>query len=138
MNTVLVYANLPHGQRFRLNDGHTVEIQGFPVSKLLDEHGNALPAGQYGVTRLPADQWAEVERLYGDMAVMRSGLIFEAPDAAYGNDMAKDHSHMRHGLEPVDPRSTTTRPAGLAREKETEAEAGTGRREVRRRNAVAV
>ena len=110
-NTVYVYANLPHGQRFRLPGGVEVRLQGYPVSKLRDENGTPLPAGQYGITEVGADAWAEVERVYGKLAVMQSGVIFAAPSREVGDAIAAERAGLRHGLEPVDPTKTATKPA---------------------------
>ena len=109
-NTVFVYANLPSGQAFRLPKGQTVTINGHPISQLTGPNGEKLPAGQYGVTEVDAEQWAEVERIYGEMTVMKSGLIFAAASREIGDDMAVERQGLRHGLEPIDPDTTTTKP----------------------------
>lgn len=103
-NTVFVYANLPHGQSFRLPGDTTVTLKGYPVSKLRDENGHALPTGKYGITEVPADQWAAVTKVYGELTVMQSGLIFVAPTREAGDAMAAERQGLRHGLEPADPK----------------------------------
>lgn len=110
-NTVFVYANLPHGQRFRLSGGREVTLSGYPVSKLLDESGKALPAGHYGITEVPAEDWQQVERLYGKLTVMQSGVIFAAESREQGDAMAAERCGLRHGVEPIDPVTTATQPA---------------------------
>lgn len=107
-DTVFVYANLPAGQSFRLRGGVTVTLQGYPVSKLRDENGDLLPAGQYGITEVSAEQWAEVKKTYGDLTVMQSGLIFAANSREDGDAEAKARQGLRHGLEPVDPAGEET------------------------------
>lgn len=109
-NTVFVFANLPHGQTFDLPHGRQVALEGWPVSQLLGPHGQRLPGGRYGVTEVPVDHWNEVLRLYGEMAVLKSGLIFAAPSRKEGEAMAREHGGLRHGLEPVDPETLLTRP----------------------------
>lgn len=107
---VFVYANLPAGQTFRLKNGQEVTIAGYPVSKLTDEAGNSLPAGQYGVTKLPAEVWSEIERVYGELTVMKSGLIFASTTPMDGEAIAEERKDLRHGLEPIDTNSTATEP----------------------------
>ena len=109
-NTVFVFANLPHGQAFDLPHGRQVILAGWPVSELLGPHGERLPGGEFGVTEVPADHWEEVTRLYGEMAVLKSGLIFAAPSLEDGQAMARERVALRHGLEPVDPETLSTRP----------------------------
>lgn len=109
-NTVFVYANLPNGQSFRLPNGKSVTLKGYPISKLLDENGTALPAGQYGVTEVEADAWAAVKKIYDTLTVMQSGVIFAAADRETGDQMAAERSGLRHGLEPIDPATTATKP----------------------------
>ena len=109
-NTVFVFANLPHGQAFDLPHGRQVVLAGWPVSELLGPHGERLPGGEFGVTEVPADHWEEVTRLYGEMAVLKSGLIFAAPSLEDGQAMARERAALRHGLEPVDPETLSTRP----------------------------
>lgn len=109
-NTVFVFANLPHGQAFDLPHGRQVVLQGWPVSELLGPHGERLPGGEFGVTEVNADHWEEVLRLYSEMAVLKSGLIFAAPSRKEGQAMARERASLRHGLEPVDPETLATRP----------------------------
>lgn len=109
-NTVFVFANLPHGQAFDLPQGRQVILEGWPVSELLGPHGERLPGGEFGVTEVPADHWEEVLRLYGEMTVLKSGLIFAASSPQEGQAMARERNGLRHGLEPVDPETLSTRP----------------------------
>ncbi len=109
-NTVFVFVNLPHGQIFDLPQGRHVALAGWPVSQLLGPHGEHLPGGRYGLTEVPVDHWNEVLRLYGEMAVLKSGLIFAAPSRKEGEAMARERGGLRHGLEPVDPETLITRP----------------------------
>lgn len=119
-NTVFVYANLPNGQSFHL-PGRVVTLKGFPVSRLLDVDGNQMPAGQYGVTELPADDWNAVQKIYGQMTLLKSDLIFVAPSREEGDAMAAERQGLRHGLEPVDPEGdeTVTSPSSDTHQKGT-------------------
>ncbi|MEG2172369.1 MAG: hypothetical protein RRY29_03815 [Desulfovibrionaceae bacterium] len=114
--TVFVYANLPNGQSFRISAGRTVTLEGYPVSKLVDDMGNALPAGQYGITELPAEDWQQVEKLYGQLTVMQSGIIFTAQSREQGDAMAAERCGLRHGVEPIDPATTATKPLEVDKE----------------------
>lgn len=109
-NTVFVFANLPHGQSFALPDGREIILAGYPISQLVGPDGNVLPGGQYGVTEVRAGDWKEIKKLYGSMVVMRSGAIFDAPSREEGQVMAEERAEVRHGLEPVDPETTATKP----------------------------
>lgn len=109
-DTVFVYAKLPHGQAFALPDGREITLRGCPVSAL---HGaNGLPlAGDCGVTELPAEDWEEIDRLYGSMRIFASGLVFAAPSREAGDAMAEERAALTHGLEPLDPDTGLTQPA---------------------------
>lgn len=109
-DSLFIFANLPHGQSFSLPNGREVTLAGHPVSLLLGANGEALPGGEFGVTQVPAADWREVLRLYGDLAVLKSGLIFSAPSRKEGQAMARERKALRHGLEPVNPENTVTRP----------------------------
>lgn len=109
-DSLFVFANLPHGQSFSLPGGREVTLAGHPVSQLLAPSGEALPGGEYGVSEISASDWSEILRLYGDLAVLKSGLIFTATSRKEGQAMARERKTLRHGLEPVNPESTLTRP----------------------------
>ncbi len=109
-DALFVFANLPHGQSFNLSGGREITLAGHPVSQLLGPNGEALPGGEYGVSEISASDWSEILRLYGDLAVLKSGLIFTATSRKEGQAMARERKALRHGLEPVNPESTLTRP----------------------------
>lgn len=104
-NVVYVFANLQSGQSFKLPDGSTVTISGVPVSRLKGVDGQSFAGGKYGVTKVPAEQWAQVVKIYGKMKIFQNGLVFDAPTMERGKAMARERGGLRHGYEPVDPNS---------------------------------
>ena len=102
-SAVFVYANLPHGQQFGLPDGRRVIIQGYPVSKLVDADGNAIACGKFGKTQVDKQDWEYIKRVYGEMAIFKSGVVFDAATEKNGDARANEYSKLRHGYEPLDP-----------------------------------
>lgn len=102
---VYVFANLQSGQSFKLSDGSTVTIAGVPVSRLKGVDGQSFAGGKYGVTKVPAEQWNEVMKIYGKMKIFVNGLVFAASSLERGKAMARERGGLRHGYEPVDPTS---------------------------------
>jgi len=111
---VIVCANLLQDQMFRLPGGRTVTLKGVKSSHLVDPDGK--PAlGQYGRTSMTAEDWEELVRAYGRMAIFTRGLVFAQADAASADDAAADRAELRNGLEPVDVEKDArikSRPAG--------------------------
>ena len=58
------------------------------------------------MTKVPAEQWAQVKKIYGEMKIFRNGLVFDAATLERGKAMARERGGLRHGYEPVDPNST--------------------------------
>jgi hypothetical protein len=104
-DVVYVFANLQSGQSFKLPDGSTVTISGVPVSRLKGVDGQSFAGGKYGVTKVPAVQWAQIVKIYGKMKIFQNGLVFDAPTMERGKAMARERGGLRHGYEPVDPNS---------------------------------
>lgn len=104
--SVYVFANLPSGQRFKLRDGSTVTIKGMPVSRLKRADGTSFAGGKYGITKVAADKWAQVVKMYGSMRFFRSGLVFAAETLESGMAMVRERGGLRHGYEPIDPTSS--------------------------------
>lgn len=100
-----VFANLQTGQKFTLPDGTVVTIDGMSVSSLKKPGGGFFVGGKYGVTPIPADQWAQIMKIYGKMKIFQSGLVFAASSMERGKAMARERGGLRHGYEPVDPNS---------------------------------
>jgi hypothetical protein len=105
-NNLYVFAALKQPQSFRLADGRVMTINGFPVSSLRQPGGGFFAGGKYGVTQVPAGQWEQVMKIYGQMKIFKSGLIFSAPSLERGQDMARERGSLRHGFEPIDPNSS--------------------------------
>jgi hypothetical protein len=109
---VYVFATLPGGQTFKLPEATasgSVTIEGLPVSRLKGAGGQIFAGGKYGLTRVPAEQWAEVMKIYGRMKMFTNGLVFAAPSLERGQAMARERGGLRHGFEPVDPASDRTK-----------------------------
>jgi hypothetical protein len=117
-DVVHVFANLQSGQSFRLPasaacpDGSSLTVSGLPVSRLKGLDGSSFAGGKYGLTKVPADQWAQILKIYGKMNIFRNGLVFAASSLERGKAMARERGGLRHGFEPVDPDSgrAKTRP----------------------------
>lgn len=95
MNTCVVGCKLPHGLSITLADGQTIELKGANASRIVGGHG--LTPG------VPAElfqKWLKENRA---LQFVRSGLIFMHTDVASANDMAKERTATRTGLEPIDP-----------------------------------
>lgn len=97
-------------QLFRLGD-RDVLIRGTDWS-LAGKDKGILSVGRYGYTRIAAEDWQEIERLYGSMKIFKSGLIFAEKSRDSAEDRAEDQEELRHGLEPADPKAShDTQPA---------------------------
>lgn len=103
---VEVRLNLAHSINFDVN-GRKIKING-QNEKLRGEKEGILIVGGYGKTILDQQDWDELVRLYGRMAIFKNGLIFAMGDSASADDRAKELKELRHGLEPVDTRKTVT------------------------------
>ena len=102
---VYVFANLKQAISFRLAKDEVVTIKGLPVSSLKKPDGGFFAGGKYGVTVIPARQWARIMELYGNMAIFLNGLVFAAVTLERGKAMARERGGLRYGYEPVDPES---------------------------------
>ena len=102
-NNVYVFANLPTDQSFKLGNGQIVTINGLSVSSLRRPDGGFYRGGKYGVTPINRDAWAEVVKVYGNMRMFKSGIVFAADTLERGQAMARERGDLRHGYEPVDP-----------------------------------
>ena len=106
---VAVALNRATGIQFALPDGRKVLVNGNAASLRGKEKG-VLPVGAYGLTLVPAADWEYIKKTYGGMEIFTHGLIFAAGRKADAADEAVEKAELRHGLEPVDPESTTTKP----------------------------
>jgi hypothetical protein len=106
---VTVAYNSPRGIVFRLGE-KVITINGNNTSLMGREKG-IIPVGKYGYTRIPAEDWAAIEKVYGSMAIFKNGLIFAETSADRAADRSEEQAETRHGLEPVNPETTQTEEA---------------------------
>lgn len=110
VDTVVVALNRASGIVFPMPDGRRVIING-NAAHLRGKEKGILPVGGYGLTTIARADWEFIEKTYGpSMKIFESGLIFAADRKANAVDMADERVELRHGLEPLDPEKTQTRP----------------------------
>lgn len=107
---VAVACNMPSGVEFPLPDGRSVVLNGNAVHLRGQEMG-ALPVGAYGITMVKKDDWEQIEKTYGNMAIFKNGLVFAQKKKDDAEAQAAEQAETRHGFEPVDPERTATKPA---------------------------
>lgn len=106
---VTVALNRAIGIQFAMPDGRKVLING-NAAHLRGLEKGVLPVGGFGLTIIPAEDWEYIKKTYGGMEVFENGLLFAAERKADAVDMADERAALRHGMEPVDPENTATRP----------------------------
>ncbi|MBD5417358.1 MAG: hypothetical protein HDR50_06810 [Desulfovibrio sp.] len=112
---VAVALNRATGIQFSMPDGRKVVING-NAAHLRGKEKGVLPVGAFGLTMVPATDWEYIKKTYGGMEIFQHGLIFAAERKADAVDEAAEKAELRHGIEPIDPENTTTKPdeAGAA------------------------
>lgn len=109
-DTVVVALNRASGIVFPMPDGRRVTING-NAAHLRGREKGILPIGAFGLTTVDRSDWEYIKKTYGpSMKLFESGLIFAAERKADAVDMAEERAELRHGLEPVDPEKTQTKP----------------------------
>lgn len=106
---VTVALNRATGIQFAMPDGRKVLING-NAAHLRGLEKGVLPVGGFGLTTIAAEDWEYIKKTYGRMEVFENGLLFAAERKADAVDMADERAALRHGMEPVDPENTATRP----------------------------
>lgn len=106
---VTVALNRATGIQFAMPDGRKVLING-NAAHLRGLEKGVLPVGGFGLTTIAAEDWEYIKKTYGGMEVFENGLLFAAERKADAVDMADERAALRHGMEPVDPENTATRP----------------------------
>lgn len=101
---VFIFANMPKGITFPVKDGSVI-INGMPVSALRGSGGEVLGVGKHGVTKIKADAWNYIKNTYGNMAVIKNGLMFAAESLERGKAMARERGGMAHGFEQINTES---------------------------------
>lgn len=107
--TVAVALNRATGIQFSMPDGRKVLINGNAASLRGKEKG-VLPVGAFGLTIIPSADWDYIKKTYGGMEIFQNGLIFASARKADAMDEAAEKAELRHGIEPVDPKNTATKP----------------------------
>lgn len=108
-DTVVVALNRASGIVFTLPDGRRVTING-NAHHLRGKEKGILPVGAFGLTTIARADWEAIKKIYGKMKLFESGLIFAAERKADAVDMAEERAELRHGLEPIDPEKTQSKP----------------------------
>ena len=109
--TVSVCCGVPMGQRFFLNDGTVVKLNGVPMSHIVSaEKGNAyLPAGKYGVTTILKSQWEEILARWGKCDLITNGIIFAEKDTDSAQAKGSELKDKKLGFEQADPKKGRTK-----------------------------
>lgn len=108
-NTVVVCACLPTDQLFNIGGGAVVRLKGVPCTHLVDMDGNPV-FGKFGRTVLPREQWEQLKKIYGHMAMFQNGQIWAEKTAVDADAHAAEMAETRHGMEPIDPNATQAQP----------------------------
>lgn len=104
---VVVCLNLAHSLVFDVGD-KKIKING-SNENLRGANEGILAVGKFGESIIDRQDWEEIVRQYGNMTIFKNGLIFAQNDTASARAKAKELKDTRHGLEPVDPKRTTTK-----------------------------
>lgn len=104
---VVVCLNLAHSLVFDVGN-KKIKING-SNENLRGANEGILSIGKFGESIIDRQDWEEIVRQYGNMTIFKSGLIFAQNDTASARAKAKELKDTRHGLEPVDPKRTTTK-----------------------------
>lgn len=104
---VVVCLNLAHSLVFDVGD-KKIKING-SNENLRGANEGILSIGKFGESIIDRQDWEEIVRQYGNMTIFKNGLIFAQNDTSSARAKAKELKDTRHGLEPVDPKRTTTK-----------------------------
>lgn len=104
---VVVCLNLAHSLVFDVGD-KKIKING-SNENLRGANEGILSIGKFGESIIDRQDWEEIVRQYGNMTIFKNGLIFAQNDTASARAKEKELKDTRHGLEPVDPKRTTTK-----------------------------
>ena len=106
---VTVAYNFPRGITFTL-EGKSIQING-NNSHLIGKEKGVIPVGRFGYTRITSEEWEAIQATYGSMDIFKNGLIFADKSKSRAEDRAEEQAGTRHGLEPVDIKTTATEEA---------------------------
>lgn len=99
---VVIGCKLPQGLHLHV-DGRAAPIKLNGAHSPFARHG-------VGLTNVPADAWALIEKTYADKAFMTRGFVFAQKTQAKAADAAKELKTERNGFEPIDPKNPNTLP----------------------------
>ena len=104
---VVVCLNLAHSLVFDVGD-KKIKING-SNENLRGANEGILSIGKFGESIIDRQDWEEIVRQYGNLTIFKRGLIFAQNDTASARAKAKELKDTGHGLEPGDPKRTTTK-----------------------------
>jgi hypothetical protein len=108
-NTVMLCLNHPRSIAFPMPDGREVVIQGSAFSVAGKDMG-VIEVGKCQKNIVDAQDWEYIKKQYAHLRVIQNGFLFEVPNPADYDDMAKDHGTLRTGMEPIDVEKTVSKP----------------------------
>lgn len=88
----------PTGMAFEISGGREVVLNGYGHA-IAGKDFQPLPDGGFGLTAVPAGDWAEVKAKYGNHPLFLHGLIIENTDRASAEDEAEEKKEVKSGLE---------------------------------------
>lgn len=104
---VVVCLNSAHSIVFEI-DGRKIKING-SNEHLRKQKEGILAVGKFGESLIDRQDWEQIRKVYGNMAIFKNGLIYAQESHASARDVAKEREKLRNGLEPVDPKTTTSK-----------------------------
>lgn len=104
---VVVCLNSAHSIVFEI-DGRKIKING-SNEHLRKQKEGILAVGKFGESLIDKQDWEQIKKIYGRMEIFKSGLIYAQDNHASARDVAKEREKLRNGLEPVDPKTTTSK-----------------------------
>lgn len=108
-DTVTVCCGIPMGQTLELGD-KVIKLAGIPMSQYVTGlNGGFLPAGKYGLTKVPTKDWEALAEKYKDCDFMKKGVIFARKSQEEAVEVAVERSENHLGFEQTDPKKAVTK-----------------------------
>lgn len=108
-DTVVVACAIPMGVILEVN-GKYIHLNGQPTSKIVGAHGQELPAGKYGLTEIPIEDWEALKKVNVNSPSFINGIIFAKEDKEEVLEEACEKSKKKLGFEQADPKAGKTSP----------------------------